>query len=124
MPLDSSQSSCFSPLDGVVPCPSLLQENSFHGLCVTRSSGRVGLALGTRRLRRGEAARDAGGQDCKGGEGPFGLLPLVGLGHVQDNGCLFDIHRQLNRQIIQWIVYLGVYKPFNSSMTTYIMMIK
>jgi hypothetical protein len=32
--------------------------------------------------------------------------------------CLFDEHRQLNRQLVQWVVYLSVCKPFNSFMDT------
>jgi hypothetical protein len=35
-----------------------------------------------------------------------------------DGYCLFDTYRQLNRQIVQWIVYWVVCKAFNPSIDT------
>jgi hypothetical protein len=40
-----------------------------------------------------------------------------------DGCCLFDRNKQLNRQFVQWLAYLSVYKTFNSIFDTYITVI-
>jgi hypothetical protein len=46
------------------------------------------------------------------------LISHKGMYNSLDSCCIFDIHRQLNRQHTQWIVYLAVCKPFNTSTST------